>query len=160
MAQRSLAQQYTAGRGWMATLPPAETLRSEIEWVFGKVLTFDLTPRHSRAPRVVLFGSRAQKTESAWSDFDFIVEVPQDYSRWNQIYRLFFRARLAEMDHDLGRKITTKNASHIEEANDTVKWMDKQWVIDVSLRVATKGRSAQQLQTTNCLLQLYEDSMN
>ena len=35
--------------------------------------------------------------------------------------------------------------------------MDKQWVIDVSLRVATKGRSVQQLQTTSCLLQLYED---
>ena len=76
MAQRSLAQQPTAGRGWMATLPPTETLRSEIEGVFGKVLTFDLTPRHSWAPRVILFGSRAQKTESAWPDFDFIVEVP------------------------------------------------------------------------------------
>ena len=157
MAQRSLAQQYTAGRGWMATLPPTETLRREIEDAFGKVLTFGLTSRHSWAPRVVLFGSRAQKTESAWSDFDFIVEVPKGYSQWNRIYRQLFRARLAAMDLDIGRKVTTKNASHIEEANDTVKWMDKQWVLDVSLRVATQGRSAQQLQTTSCLLQLYED---
>ena len=103
------------------------------------------------------YSGPASKTESAWSDFDFIVEVPQDYSHWNKIYRQMFRARLVAFDRDLRRTVTTKSSSNIEEDNDTVKWTDKKWTIDVSLRVATKGSSVQQLQTTKCLLQLYEN---
>ena len=91
----------------MAPLPPTETLRSEIERLFQKVLNYDFDSKHSWEPRVSLFGSRASGTESAWSDFDFIVEVPQDYSHLNQIYRQMFRARLVAFDRDLDRRVTT-----------------------------------------------------
>ena len=141
----------------MARLPRIEKLQKEIEGVFRKVLRYDFTPAHSWEPCVVLFGSRASLTQSEWSDFDFIVEVPIEYSHSKRIYCQIFRARLVAMDRDLGRKVTTKNASNIEEGNDTVKRTDKKWYVDVSLRVAIKGHSVQQLETTNCLLQLYEN---
>ena len=41
-----------------------------------------------------------------------------------------------------------RRLNKIEEENDTVKWTDKEWSVDVSLRVAIKGHSVQQLETT------------
>ena len=101
-------------RGLMASLPPATALRSEIERLFQKVLNYDFESKHSWEPRVSLFGSRASRTESAWSDFDFIVEVPEDYSHFNHIYRQLFRVRLVTFDRDLRRAVTTKSSSKIE----------------------------------------------
>ena len=93
--------------------PLSPALEGSMEVYFN----YDVESKHSWEPRVTLFGSRASGTESAWSDFDFIVEVPQDYSHLNHIYRQMFRVRLVTFDRDLARKVTTKSSSNIEEEN-------------------------------------------
>ena len=129
--------------------PTVAALQEELREVVRNVLQYEFIPPHPWEPEIILYGSRASGTESPTSDFDFLVELPDEFANMHGVYRQLVAARLIRSN------VTTKSASTIEEDNRTVKWTDKRWSVDVSLRVTQVGDTASQLETARLLQRVY-----